>query len=692
MGEFTNHLVHESSPYLLQHAHNPVDWYPWNEQSLKKAVDEDKPILVSIGYAACHWCHVMERESFEDEQVARVMNEHFINIKIDREERPDLDNIYMNAVQTMTGSGGWPLNVFLTPSRKPFYGGTYFPPEPISGRPSWLQVLKGVSGAFKEKRKEIEEQAENLTGHLIESNSFGISDPPATGEGTDAGQLATLFGNIMKSADKTNGGFGRAPKFPQPFAIQYLFRHFYHTRDAEALSQALLSLDKMICGGIYDQLGGGFARYSTDNEWLAPHFEKMLYDNALLVITMSEAYRLTGSSLYADTIRHTMGFIEREMMNEEKAFYSSIDADSEGEEGKYYVWDKEEVQSILQEDAAVFCRFYDITDEGNWERKNILRVKQSVTEFAAEHKLDAGMVEAILRVGRTKLLKARQKRITPALDDKVLLSWNSLMNVACSSAYAALGEEQFRKLAVANMNLLLKAFRDPETGEWFHCYKNGMMRQPAFLDDFAFLIWALIHLQEITGVQDYLNRAVELTEWVIEGFRDDQTGFFYYTHHRQEDVILHSREIYDSATPSGNSIMAWNLYYLSLIFDKRSWKQRAMQLSASMRAVTTKYPASFGMWACCLNDFFYGSNEIAVVGKRYKDVALEIMAQYLPNRVFQSSPADNDLFPLLAGRLINDKTYIYLCRDYTCQKPVETAVELAQLIEMEQRKRAKKAQ
>lgn len=692
MGEFTNHLVYESSPYLLQHAHNPVDWYPWNEQSLRKAVDEDKPILVSIGYAACHWCHVMERESFEDKRVARVMNEHFVNIKIDREERPDLDNIYMNAVQTMTGSGGWPLNVFLTPSRKPFYGGTYFPPEPMAGRPSWLQVLQGVAGAFKEKRKEIEEQAANLTGHLIESTNFGISTPQATSDRMDAAQLATLFGNIMKSADKINGGFGNAPKFPQPFTIQYLFRHFYHTGEGEALNQALLSLEKMIHGGIYDQLGGGFARYSTDNEWLAPHFEKMLYDNALLVITMSEAYRITGSALYADTIRHTLRFVEREMMSEEKAFFSSIDADSEGEEGKYYVWDKEEIESVLQGDAAVFCHYYGITAEGNWERKNILRVKQSVKEFAAQHKLEPGALEDALAGGRAKLLEARRKRVAPTLDDKILLSWNSLMNVAYSSAYAALGDEAFKELAVANMNLLLKVFSGPETGEWFHSYKNGMKRQPAFLDDFAFLIWALIHLQEITGVQDYLHRARELTERVIEGFRDAQTGFFYYTHHRQDDVILRSREIYDSATPSGNSIMAWNLQYLSLIFDNRSWRQHAEQLSASMRGVTIKYPASFGMWACCLSDFFYGSNEIAVVGKRYKDVALEIMARYLPNRIFQSSPVDNDQFPLLTGRLINDKTYVYLCRDYTCQKPVETALELAQLIETEQGNRVKKAQ
>lgn len=685
MGVFTNHLKHETSPYLLQHAHNPVDWYPWNEQSLKKAVDEDKPILVSIGYAACHWCHVMERESFEDESVAAIMNEHFINIKIDREERPDLDHIYMNAVQTMTGSGGWPLNVFLTPSKKPFYGGTYFPPSPMSNRPSWQQVLQGVANAFKDKRNEIESQAENLTGHLLQSNAFGIAKPSAEDDVT-AAQFNTVFEHIMQSADTKDGGFGRAPKFPQTFTIQFLLRHFYYTQNEKALHQALLSLDKMIYGGIYDQLGGGFARYATDSEWLAPHFEKMLYDNALLVIALSEAYQLTKNQLYADTIRHTMDFIEREMMSEEGGFFSALDADSEGVEGKYYVWDKKEIESVLQENAAVFCKYYDITEEGNWEQHNILRVLQPLDEFAAQNKLDLETVAATLHSCRVRLLEVRRKRVPPQLDDKILLNWNALMNIACTKAYAALGEERYKQAAQKNIDFLLGKFRDKNTENWLHAYKNGVSRHPAFLDDYAFLVQALICLQEVTGNQDYLLTAKRLMELIIDNFSEAETGFFFYTHRNQRDVILRIKEIYDGATPSGNSIMAWNLHYLSLVFDNAAWKARASAICSSLNGVIIKYPTSFGMWATVLYDTFFGLNEIAVVGNRYKEVVFDIAAHYLPNKVIQSASKSNVDFPLLTGRHVEGKTCIYLCRNYSCLQPVEKVPDLLQLIEQEQKR------
>ena len=685
MGVFTNHLIHETSPYLLQHAHNPVDWYPWSEQSLKKAVDEDKPILVSIGYAACHWCHVMERESFENESVAAIMNEHFINIKIDREERPDLDHIYMNAVQTMTGSGGWPLNVFLTPSKKPFYGGTYFPPSPISNRSSWQQVLQGVVNAFKDKRDEIESQAENLTGHLLQSNTFGIAKPSVNEEAT-AAQFNTVFENIMQSADTKDGGFGRAPKFPQTFTIQFLLRHFYYTQNKKALHQALLSLDKMIYGGIYDQLGGGFARYATDSEWLAPHFEKMLYDNALLVITLSEACQLTKNQLYADTIRHTMDFIERELMSEEGGFFSALDADSEGVEGKYYVWDKKEIESVLQENAAVFCKYYDITEDGNWEQHNILRVLQPLDEFAARNKLDRETVADTLHFCRARLLEVRQKRVPPQLDDKILLSWNALMNIACSKAYTALGEERYKQAAQKNMNFLLGKFRDKNTENWLHTYKNGVSRHPAFLDDYAFLVQALICLQEITGNPDYLVTAKQLMELTIDNFSDAETGFFFYTHRNQQDAILRIKEIYDGATPSGNSIMAWNLHYLSLVFDNAAWRVRASAICSSLNGVIIKYPTSFGMWASVVYDTFFGLNEIAVVGNRYKEVAFDIAAHYLPNKVMQSASKSNVNFPLLTGRYVEGKTCIYLCRNYSCLQPVEKVPDLIQLIEQEQKR------
>src|SRR5688572_29227428 len=403
MHKYSNKLSEETSPYLLQHAHNPVDWFPWSEEALQKAKQENKPILISIGYAACHWCHVMERESFEDESTAELMNEHFINIKIDREERPDLDHIYMDAVQAMTGSGGWPLNVFLTPDAKPFFGGTYFPPVRAYNRASWKETLEGVVQAYNERRNEIDAQAENLTAHLIQSNSFGLQKPGDQPQFFSKEKCDEAFKNIMKNADKEWGGFGKAPKFPQTFSIQFLLRlHYVNSiqlpgssessdQGGTALRQALLSLDKMIEGGIYDQVGGGFARYSTDTEWLAPHFEKMLYDNALLLSVISEAWQLTKQPQYKRAIEETLVFVEREMTSPENGFYSALDADSEGVEGKYYTWQKQEIEDLLKEDAELFCRFYDITEQGNWDEVNIPRIKQKPVEFCQENglKLDA---------------------------------------------------------------------------------------------------------------------------------------------------------------------------------------------------------------------------------------------------------------------------------------------------------------
>src|SRR5215831_16795946 len=431
----SNQLINESSPYLLQHAHNPVDWYPWGDEALQKAKKENKPILVSIGYAACHWCHVMEKESFENEETATLMNKHFVCIKIDREERPDLDQIYMDAVQTMTGSGGWPLNVFLTPDAKPFYGGTYFPPQRAFNRASWKEVLLVVSNAFQTKRSEIDSQAENLVDHLLQSNSFGLQNGHHETEIFSRKKVDEIFQNLMNSADKTWGGFGGAPKFPQTFCIQFLLRYYYVTGNEEALKQACLSLDKMIEGGIYDQAGGGFARYSTDAKWLVPHFEKMLYDNALLVSVLTEAYQLTKRKRYAEVIHETIEFIERELMHPGHGFYSALDADSEGEEGRFYTWDYNEVKKLLNEDAEIFCDFFDITEHGNWEGKNILNIKKSMEIFSSEKNISLGKLKAIIKTGRSVLLSERNKRIKPGLDDKIILSWNALMNTACSKAF-----------------------------------------------------------------------------------------------------------------------------------------------------------------------------------------------------------------------------------------------------------------
>ena len=673
----TNHLIHETSPYLLQHAHNPVNWFPWGEEAFQKSKAEDKPILVSIGYAACHWCHVMERESFEDEATAAIMNKYFINIKIDREERPDLDHIYMDAVQAMTGSGGWPLNVFLTPDTKPFYGGTYFPPQRAYNRASWKEILEGVHKGYTEKREEILAQAENLTGHLLSSNSFGIQQKGIMDELFSDSQLQTIAENLLANADTEWGGFGKAPKFPQTFSIQYLLRHYHFTKDEASLQQALLSLDKMIDGGIYDQLGGGFARYSTDNEWLAPHFEKMLYDNALLVNVLSEAYQLTADPRYAATIRQTLDFVEREMLSEQGGFYSALDADSEGVEGKFYTWSKAEIDSLLGEDALIFSAFYDVKENGNWEHTNILRITKRMESFADKNKILVGELENKLAKCRQILFHDRSKRIRPQLDDKILLGWNALMNTAYSKAYAALGDDTYRQMAISNMQFL----EDKLSGSaehWQHTYKNGQARIDAFLDDYAYLIQAYIHLQEITGESDYLLKARALSEWVIENFEEVDTGFLFYTHQNQSDVIVRKKEVYDGAVPSGNAIMTQNLIYLSIIFDQKEWGERARTLLRSLGKAITQYPGSFGVWAMAVQLLTQGIWEIAIIGQQAKDFLCPVLQKFVPNKIIQAQETKSDLFPLLAGKDGEEgcSATFYLCRDYTCEKPFFTVNEL----------------
>ena len=680
----TNQLIHESSPYLLQHAHNPVNWFPWGDEALTKAKEENKPILVSIGYAACHWCHVMERESFEDEATAKMMNENFINIKIDREERPDLDHIYMDAVQAMTGSGGWPLNVFLTPDAKPFYGGTYFPPQRAYNRPSWQETLLGVTQAFQERRHEIDAQAENMTDHLLKSNSFGIQKLSEE-EIFSSDKPDEAFENIMKSADKEWGGFGKAPKFPQTFSIQFLLRYHHITQNKEPLQQALLSLDKMIEGGIYDQVGGGFARYSTDTEWLAPHFEKMLYDNALLISVLCEAYQLTKKERYKEVIDETMEFIQRELLHPAKGFYAALDADSEGVEGKFYVWNLKEVKEFLENDAAIFCEYYDVTEKGNWEHSNILRVKKSIKDFAAEKNIVVDELKKILEAGREKLLQKRNERIRPSLDDKIILSWNALMNTACSKAFGATGNEAYRQLAIENMAFLLQNFTAGNANEFHHTWKNNIAKYPAFLDDYAFLIQALIHLQEITADTKWLVKAKLITAFVIENFSEPDTGFFFYTPSGQTDVIVRKKEVYDGAVPSGNSIMAYNLHHLSILFDKKEWEQRSADMISSLGRAITRYPISFGNWACLFQEIITTTNEIALIGNDFATLHTELLHQYIPHRVLMASKTVDSTFPLLAKKPVKNTPAIYLCRSYTCLNPVFSAKDLMLLINRPQK-------
>lgn len=674
MHKHTNRLTNETSPYLLQHAHNPVDWYPWGDEALAKAKAEDKPILVSIGYAACHWCHVMERESFEDEATAAIMNEHFVNIKIDREERPDLDHVYMDAVQAMAGNGGWPLNVFLMPGGKPFYGGTYFPPKRAFNRPSWQEILLSVHDAYTNRKHELESQAENLTAHLKQANAFGVAASKDQFTNADLSQIAS---NMLKQGDKVHGGFGAAPKFPQTFTIQYLLRHYYFTKDEACLNQALLSFDKMIYGGIYDQLGGGFARYSTDAEWLAPHFEKMLYDNALLVMAMAEAYQLTKNQLYKKTIEHTLQFIQRELMSDGKGFYSALDADSEGVEGKFYTWSKAEIDSILGEDAKLFNAFYDVSEQGNWEHTNILRVKIPLEDFAAANSLGVADLIEKLEASKGLLFLEREKRIRPQLDDKILLGWNALMNIACSKAFAATSNEQYRELAIGNMQFLEENLFVEDS--WHHTYKRKATI-PAFLDDLAYLAQAYIHLQEITGNGNYLHKARKIAELIISEYSDESQAMFYYTKSGQEDIIIRKKEVYDGAIPSGNAVMAFVLCYLATVFDITEWQERSASMITSLKPVITKYPTSFGLWAQQAQLLMNGINEIVITGDHSNSDHLAILQHYIPNKVLQSTGENDQNFPLLKGRESN-VTKIYLCKNYVCLKPFNTSEEFINAIE-----------
>ncbi|MCF6401633.1 thioredoxin domain-containing protein [Chitinophaga filiformis] len=678
-----NRLAKETSPYLLQHAHNPVDWYPWGDEALQRAKAEDKPILVSIGYAACHWCHVMERESFEDVETARIMNELFINIKIDREERPDLDHIYMDAVQAMTGSGGWPLNVFLTPDKLPFYGGTYFPPVKAFNRPSWKEVLLALSQAFRERREDLETQAENMREHLTQASRFGekpidLQLVPKE-ELFTREQCNTIFSNMMQQGDKIWGGFGSAPKFPGTFIIQYLLRYHHSFNEPQALQQALLSLDKMIQGGIYDQLGGGFARYSTDAKWLAPHFEKMLYDNALLVDVMSEAYQLTGNELYASTIADTLGFVEREMTDAGGGFYSALDADSEGVEGKFYTWSREEIEAVLGPDAALFCAFYDVTEHGNWEETNILWITKPASVFAAENGMTEEALERNLAVSREKLMAVRAKRIRPGLDDKIILGWNALMIHACCRAYAALGVEKYREMGVNAMKFCLNNLQQLDKQSFFHTFKAGVAKYPAFLDDYAWLVRALIALQEVTGDADWLEKAREITEYVITNFSDEGDIYFYYTEAGQTDVIVRKKEVYDGATPSGNAVMASNLLYLSIVYDKKQWSERGVAMLAGQSQMAVRYSTSFGVWAGLLLQLVQGVKEIAVVGKDYKSRMQDTNRHYIPFKVILGATTDTPGIPLLEQRERPGETLIYVCEHYHCIKPVNYIEEIINL-------------
>lgn len=682
-----NRLQYETSPYLLQHAHNPVDWYAWKPEAFERARAEQKPILVSIGYSTCHWCHVMERESFENETVAAFMNEHFINIKVDREERPDVDAIYMEACQLLTGSGGWPLNCFLTPDAKPFYAGTYYPPKPAYNRPGWLQLLQHLTEIWDTKRNIALDQAEKLLANIqrndgifVQSKGLEIAPP------SPPFNPSAVFVRMRDQFDPAEGGFGGAPKFPSTMAIQWLLSWHHHSGNPEALEHALFSLEKMIRGGIYDQIGGGFARYATDRAWLVPHFEKMLYDNALLVSVLSEAYKIIAdtprANLLEETIRQTLAYIEREMTNEAGGFYAAQDADSEGVEGKFFVWDQVEIEQILEEEAALFCAYYGVSLEGNWEDKNILWRPFDLESFAALHKMPPEVLKNKLQASAEKLLEVRSKRVWPGLDHKILLGWNALMTSAYVAAYTALGDEKYRQAAVRNLAFLQENFKNKQPaqpgshGHWRHSASHPF----AYLDDYAFLIAACLEVYQITFEPAYLDLAKECTIYVFEHFHDPETGLFLYTDQNQTDILFRKKDLYDNATPSGNSTMVHNLQRLGILLDRPEWLETASDMLTAMQDAVEKYPMSFERWASAMLNNVYPMHEIAIVGENAYEKALEIQRRFLPNKVISASRQSEETSSLLAGKSGGKDAYIYVCRHFACQRPVITLEDFWALV------------
>jgi hypothetical protein len=669
-----NRLVSQTSPYLLQHAYNPVDWFPWGAEALQKAKDEDKPIIVSIGYSACHWCHVMERESFENETIAELMNGKFVCIKVDREERPDVDTIYMEAVQAMGERGGWPLNVFLTPDAKPFFGGTYFPPR------DWGQLLINVADAYQNQRDQILDSAEQFTEHisLSESFKFRLEGGETTYSQDD---LTALFTKLASKFDKAAGGTGKAPKFPMPGIYLFLLRYFHATQSADAHDQLKLTLDRMAFGGIYDQIGGGFARYSVDGEWFAPHFEKMLYDNGQLVSLYTEAYSCLKHDLYKDIVFQTVEFIEREMTSLEGGFYSALDADSEGIEGRFYVWTEEEwrqatanMQFSAGITADLFKEYYHVDPEGNWEHGyNILYRTMRDNEFALLNGLDPIAFEVAHDQFKEAMLRERGKRSRPGLDDKILCSWNGLMLRGLVDAYRVFADDNFLSLALMNARFLKEKMRNGNA--LWHSYKNGKATIAGYLEDYAFVIDAYIGLYQATFEESWLQEAKVLTGYVVENFYDADEELFYFTDATAEKLIARKKELFDNVIPSSNSAMAKNLYWLGILLDKPYYIELSDKMLSRVKKLITSDPQYLSNWAGLLSCRTKPTAEIAIIGPQADAFRQEIEQMYCPNKVLAGAAHDSDL-PLLENReAIGGKTTIYVCYNKTCQLPVHSVKE-----------------
>lgn len=658
--EYTNKLINESSPYLLQHAHNPVEWYPWGDEAFEKAEKENKLVLISIGYSACHWCHVMEHESFEDSLTAEMMNKNFINIKVDREERPDVDQVYMNAVQLMTGSGGWPLNCFALPDGRPVYGGTYFPKD------KWQQTLTSLQGLKENDPIKLEEYAKNLTAGIQQSELITRNEDPLE---TKVEFLAQKVNEWSKYWDRKKGGPNRAPKFPLPNNYQFLLEYAFLSGDQESMDFVSTTLDQMARGGIYDQIGGGFARYSTDELWKAPHFEKMLYDNAQLVSLYSQAFTATQNPRYKKIVQETLAFIKRELTNKNGGFYSALDADSEGEEGKFYVWKKEELKEALTPEEFELAKdFYNVNNKGLWEHGNyILLMDENSDDMLTEDSTLGNKLELI----KSKLLARRETRIRPGLDDKILTSWNMLMIEAYLDAYIALEDEQYFKVAEQQMKFIFTNLITEDEG-LFHLHKDGKSSINGYLEDYAFTISALLKMYQSTFDESYISQAESLMHYTVKHFLDEESGMFWFKSNKDEQLIAKKQENSDNVIPASNSVMAHNLFILSKLTYNQEFEKTGKQMLSNILP-HIEYGQSYSNWLRLYLYETYPFYEIAATGKNFRALTIELRKTYIPNKLILGAEKKSDL-PLLENKFFEEET-IFVCQNKTCQLPVKLVTD-----------------
>lgn len=669
-----NSLIHETSPYLLQHANNPVKWSSWNENALKKAREENKPIFLSVGYSSCHWCHVMAHESFENEEIAKIMNENFINIKVDREERPDIDDIYQKTCQIATGQGGWPLSVFLTPDQKPFYVGTYFPPLDSYGRPGFGSILRQLSQAWTEKPQDIQKAAENFLSTLQKTEQ--ITTPTKL----DKSILDEAAMNLIQIGDPVFGGFGSAPKFPNSANLSFLLRYYKISGISRFKEFVLKTLTKMGRGGIFDQIGGGFHRYSTDARWLVPHFEKMLYDNALVTMVYVEAYQLTKDPFYLDIVKKTLNYVLKEMTSKEGGFFSAQDADSEGEEGKYYVWKKNEIEGILGKDADIFCLYYDVTDGGNFEGTNILCNNISLSSVAFKFGISEEQVKTILEQSAQKLLETRAKRIPPGLDDKILTSWDSLMISAFAKGYRISNEKKY--LAAAENCIKFIQEKLLKNDQLLRTYKNGLAKIPGYLEDYAFFVNSLLDVFEIKPDSEYLELAKTLSTHLIEHFWDSKQNCFFMTADNHENLIIRPKSNHDLSLPSGNSVAANALLRLYHLTQEKEFLDISTKIMESQAVVAAENPFGFGYLLNTIYMYLQKPTEITILNPINSEIYDSLSGRFLPESILVTIHNAEQIKPLskhpfFSGKPFNDKkTTVFVCKDFTCSLPLESLSEI----------------